>query len=570
MSATSRVWLSLGLSLIFHTAVAAPAATPDARFDTLAKSYLDELVKARPHVATELGIHTEDARLDDLSTAGRARDLLRIGRWQKRLVAVDAKALSPSRQRDLTMLRAAVDAQRFELDKVQSWRHWPGHYTQLASASIYTLIKRTFALPEQRLQAVIARERQIPGMLRAGATQLGEVPRVALDITLDQMPGMIDFFRSDVPRAFVDVKDAKLVGQLQLVTKEVVAALVDYERFLRSEIAPRADAPFALGEARYKEKLRLEEMVDEPLDSLLARGEAELHRLQAELLTTAAKVDAKRDPRQVLLESQAQHATAANLLTHVSSRLAGLRAFLVDHDLVTVPSPVMPRVEETPAFMRATTLASMETPGPFEATATEAYFNVTLPDPKWSAAEAESYLRGAFSNGVVDVTAVHEAFPGHYIQFLWLPKSSSLVRKVEGAGSNIEGWAHYCEQMMLDEGYGDGAPSLRLAQLQDALLRAARYVVGIRMHTRGMTLPEAIEFFQKEGYQDKSVATMEARRGAGDPTYLVYTLGKLEILRLREDYKKKLGANYTIKKFHDAFLAEGTLPLPLVRDALLH
>ncbi len=569
MGATSRVGLWLGLCAFAGSAVAAPLG-PDARFDALAKSYLDELVKARPHVATELGIHTQDARLDDLSAAGRARDLARIGRWQKRLVTIDAKQLTAARQRDLSMLRSAVDAQRFELDKVQSWRHWPGHYTQLASASIYTLIKRTFASPEARLASVLARERQIPGMLRAGATQLGEVSRVALDITLDQMAGMIDFFRSDVPRAFVDVKDQKLLGQLQLVTKEVIAALSEYERFLKTEIAPGADAPFALGEARYREKLRLEEMVDEPLDSLLQRGEAELHRLQAELLTTAAKVDAKRDPRQVLLDSQAQHASAANLITHVNSRLSGLRAFLVEHDLVTVPSPVMPRVEETPAFMRATTLASMETPGPFEATATEAYFNVTLPDPKWSAAEAESYLRGAFSNGVVDVTSVHEAFPGHYVQFLWLPKSSSLVRKVEGAGSNIEGWAHYCEQMMLDEGYGDGAASLRLAQLQDALLRAARYVVGIRMHTRGMTLPEAIELFQKEGYQDKSVATMEARRGAGDPTYLVYTLGKLEILRLREDYKKKLGDGYTIKKFHDAFLAEGTLPLPLVREALLH
>ena len=549
--------------------VAAPVGGADTKFDTMVKSYLDELVRARPHVATELGIHTQDKQLDNLSAAGRAADLARIMRWQKRLTAVADTTLSESRRRDLSMLRSAVAAQRFELEKVQTWRHWPGHYPGLASGSIYTLIKRTFASPEVRLAAVIARERQIPAMLRAGASQLGEVPRVALDITLDQMPGIIDFFRTDVPAAFTDVKDVTLRAQLGLVTKQVIAALADYERFLRAEIAPVANAPFALGEAKYREKLKLEEMVDEPLEPLLARGEAELHRLQSELVATAAKIDARRDPRQVLLDSQAKHAPASGLLSHVSSRLAGLRAFLVEHDLVTVPSPVMPRVEETPAFMRATTLASMETPGPFEASATEAYFNVTLPDPKWSAAEAESYLRGAFSDGVVDVTSVHEAFPGHYVQFLWLPKITSMVRKIEGAGSNIEGWAHYCEQMMLDEGYGDGAPSLRLAQLQDALLRAARYVVGIRMHTKGMTLPEAIEFFQKEGYQDKSVATMEARRGAGDPTYLVYTLGKLEILRLREDYKNKLGAAFTMKKFHDAFLAEGTLPLPLIREAML-
>src|SRR5581483_3425972 len=219
--------------------------------------------------------------------------------------------------------------------------------------------------------------------------------------------------------------------------------------------------------------------------------------------------------------------------------------------------------------MRATTLASMETPGAFETRATEAYYNVTLPEKSWSAEQIENYLGGAFSRPTIDVTSIHEAFPGHYVQYLWIPRLSSKVRKVEGVSTNVEGWAHYCEQMMLDEGYGAGDAKLRLAQLQDALLRAARFVVGIRMHTRGMTFEQGVEFFQREGFQEHKVAEMETRRGTEDPTYLYYTLGKLEILRLRDDYRRKLGAAYSLRKFHDAFLGEGAIPLPLMRRALL-
>jgi uncharacterized protein (DUF885 family) len=229
----------------------------------------------------------------------------------------------------------------------------------------------------------------------------------------------------------------------------------------------------------------------------------------------------------------------------------------------------MPKVAETPPFMRATTMASMETPGAYETHATEAYYNVTLPEKGWSAAQTEDFMRGAFNRPLIDVVSIHEAFPGHYVQFLWMPRIDSKVRKFEAVSSNAEGWAHYCEQMLLDEGYGEGDPRLRLAQLQDALLRAARYVVGIRMHTRGMTFDEGVAFFQKEGYQTQKVAEMETKRGTMDPTYLYYTAGKLEILKLRDEYKAKLGPAFTLRKFHDALLKEGALPLPLVRKALL-
>jgi uncharacterized protein (DUF885 family) len=225
-------------------------------------------------------------------------------------------------------------------------------------------------------------------------------------------------------------------------------------------------------------------------------------------------------------------------------------------------------VEETPPFMRALTTASMDTPGPFEKIAKEAFFNVTLPEKSWNEKQTEEYMEG-FNKGTIISTAVHEVYPGHYTQFVWTARALSKVRKLLGCGSNAEGWAHYTEQMMLDAGYGNGDLKLRLGQLQDALLRNARYIAGIQMHTGKMTVDEATEFFVKEGYQVRPVAEKEAKRGTSDPTYLVYTLGKLQILKLRDDYQKLKGGKPNLQAFHDAFLQQGFPPIKIVRRALL-
>jgi uncharacterized protein (DUF885 family) len=476
--------------------------------------------------------------------------------------------LSRASLADWSLVRHAIDARVGDLEREQRGRHYPDLYTEIATAGVYNLIKRDFAPLPARMELVIAREEKIPRLLADGKRNLAEVSKVAVDIVLSDLPGIVAFFKTDVPATFSSLKDPALQARLARSTEAAVAALEDYGVFVRKEVQPRAKPSFAIGEPMFREKLRAEEMIDTPIDALLARGEAELKRLQAEFRATAAKIDPKKSFAEVQKEMQKEHPTPDRLIADTQARLAGLRRFLVEHKIVSVPSEVLPRVQETPPFMRALTFASMETPGPFEPKATEAYYNVTLPDPAWPAAQVEDFMRGAFNRTLIDVVSIHEAFPGHYVQFLWLPRVHSKVRKFEHVSSNAEGWAHYCEQMLVDEGYGAGDPKLRLAQLQDALLRAARYVAGIRMHTRGMTLEQSIELFQKEGYQSKKVAEMESRRGTENPTYLYYTLGKLEILRMRDDYKKKLGAAYTLGKFHDAFLAEGAMPLVLVRRAL--
>jgi hypothetical protein len=304
-----------------------------------------------------------------------------------------------------------------------------------------------------------------------------------------------------------------------------------------------------------------------PLDRLLRIGYDDLRANQKKFQQTAAQIDPKKTPQQILTELERDHPPPDKLLDAFREICTKLRDYIVAHKIITLPSPVLPILEETPPFMRALTFASMDTPGPYETIAKEAFFNVTLPEKNWKPERVEDFM-GAFNRGTILSTAVHEAYPGHYVQFLWMQHIDSRVRKLVGASSNAEGWAHYCEQMMLDEGYSNDL-KLRLGQLQDALLRDARYIVGIEMHTGKRTFEQGVEFFEKEGYQTHETAERETKRGTSDPTYLYYTLGKLQILKLREDYRKMRGAQFSLQEFHDNFMKQGFPPIKIVRRAML-
>ncbi|MGH9664307.1 MAG: DUF885 domain-containing protein, partial [Bryobacteraceae bacterium] len=430
------------------------------------------------------------------------------------------------------------------------------------------IISRKFAPAGQRIQSATAREREIPRVLAEARDNLKDPPRIYTEIAIEQIPGIVGFFEHDIPRAFAVVTDTKLRSAFEDANRRAIAALEDYQTFLKSDLLPRSHGDFRIGAGNYRKKLLYEEIVDVPLDRLLAAGYENLRENQTALRETAAKIDPKKSPRAVLGDLEKDHPPTGDLLSTFRGVLGGLREFVERKQIVTIPSQVPPIVEETPPFMQALTTASMDTPGPYEKVAKEAFFNVTLPDKRWDRARTENYMEG-FNRGTIISTAIHEVYPGHYVQFLWLQRAPSMIRKLLGCGSNAEGWAHYGEQMMLDEGYGNGDLKLRLGQLQDALLRDARYIVGIQMHTGRMTMDQAVKFFETEGYQTHEVALKEAKRGTSDPTYLVYTLGKLEILKLHADYRRREGAHFSLKAFHDAFLAQGYPPIKIVREALL-
>jgi len=478
---------------------------------------------------------------------------------------------------DMEIVESNIRSQLLTLETIRPWEKNADNYSSTCANGAFTLMERKFASPDDRLRSLIAREKQMPTLLAEARVNLKNPPLVYTKIAIEQLPDIITFFQHDVPLAFADATDPATKSEFAQTNAAVIAALNSYLEWLKTDLLPRSNGDFRIGADTFSKKLQYDEMVDIPLDKLLEIAWADIRKNQAHFKQVASELEPTKSPADVVLELGQNHPAPDHLLDAFRATFDGLVSFIRSHHIVTIPSDVRPIVEETPAFMRATTFASMDTPGPYETHATEAYFNVTLPDPKMTPAEVEGFMH-SFNVGTVISTAVHEAYPGHYIQFLWLPQAPSRVRKLLGANTDVEGWAHYTEQMMLDEGYGrPGAGAkdereskfLRLGQLQDALLRNARFIVGIEMHTGKMTMEQAEEFFQKEGYQSKETAVVETKRGTGDPTYLYYTLGKLQIMKLREDMKKKQGAAFSLQQFHDDFLKQGFPPVKIVREALL-
>jgi hypothetical protein len=524
--------------------------------------FFDEVYfKFNPTQGTSTGFHQYDAQLEDYSKGGLNTNIKALHRAEREFSGLPA---DPDRDLILNYIRAAL----LDMEKVRTWQKDPDVYSSGVTNSVYVIMSRNFAPAADRLKSVIAREHDIPAVFKAARDNLKNPPRIYTDVAIEQLPGIISFFQTDVPAAFKEVTDQTLLADFQKSNGIAIEALKGYLAFLQNDLLGRSGGDFRIGADLFRKKLLYEEMVDLPLDKLLDIGMADLRRNQEAFKQTAARIDSSKTPQQILDEATRDHPAPDQLLQSFRDVLSGLKDYIVAKKIITIPSPVLPILQETPPFMRALTTASMDTPGAYEKVAKEAFFNVTLPEASWTPTKVEEHMEG-FNRGTIISTAIHEAYPGHYVQFLWMQTIPSKVRKLLGSGTNSEGWAHYCEQMMLDEGYGNGDPKLRLGQLQDALLRDARYIVGIEMHTGHMTYNQGIDFFVNEGYQSRTNGERETKRGTSNPTYLYYTLGKLEILKLREDYKKKRGGDFTLEEFHDLFMREGTPPIKIVRKALL-
>jgi len=556
----------------------ANATDKQAAWDKLADEYFDQVFfKFSPTAGTSSGLHQYDPLLEDYSRAGIDANVAALHAFEKRVAAVDPAGLGEIRTGDRELVLSNIRGTLLTLETIRPWEKNPDNYSSGVSSSVYVIMIRKFASPDDRLRSVIAREEKMPAVFVAARANLKNPPRIYTEIALEQLPGIVSFFQNDVPTAFATATDPALKAQFAKSNAAVIADLQSYAEWLKSDLLPRSNGDFRIGADTFSKKLLYDEMVDTPLDRLLEIGWANLHKNQDEFNRIAKELEPDKTPADVLAELAAMHPAPDKLLQSFRDTFDGLIAFIRTKHIITIPTEVRPILQETPPFMRATTFASMDTPGPFEKVATEAYFNVTLPGPHDTPEEIEGRM-ASFNIGTIVSTSTHEAYPGHYIQFLWVDHAPTKVRMLLGCSSNAEGWAHYSEQMMLDEGYGQPgtgakdareAKFIRLGQLQDALLRNARYIVGIEMHRGKMTFDQAAAFFVKEGYQSKQVGLVETKRGTGDPTYLYYTLGKLEILKLREDVMKKEGAAFSLEQFHNNFMKQGFPPIKLVRQAML-
>ena len=545
------------------------AASPAPAYAQVVGQIFDAYYRANPTAATDLGLHQYDGQLEDYSRAAVDRDVAEIGRQIASLSAIDPGTLSTNDRLDREWLLGWLEGRRLYLTEVRTWARDPDYYASGIANSAFSLIKRDYAPAEQRMRSMIERARAMPAALAAARANLADPPRVYVEIAIEQIDGTRELFRTAVVDAFAEVKDAGLQAELKAANDAVIAALDDYKAWLQKEVLPTARGQYAWGADLYSRVLRATELVDTPLPRLLEIAEQDLKRNQAAFVETARRIDPDRTPLEVLADVQRDHPAPDRLLSTTQDSLDALGRFMTDRRIVTIPPGSPPaQVRETPPFMRATTTASMDTPGPFEQSKMRGYYNMTPPDPSWTKEQIEEFMT-VWYYAAISNTSVHEVWPGHYLQFLYTPQYPTMPRKAIYSNANVEGWAHYTEEMVIDEGWKSDDPRYRLAQLQDALLRDARFIVGIRMHTQGMTTAEAEDFFVEQGYQPRPVAEIETKRGTSDALYGYYTLGKLAILKLRDDYRRARGDAYSLGEFHDRFLEVGPLPLPLVRELML-
>jgi uncharacterized protein (DUF885 family) len=456
----------------------------------------------------------------------------------------------------------------------------PMVYARAADVNVY--IKRNFAPLEDRVRSLVAIEAQIPNILIAGRTNLDEtLPRPFVELAIHIARGSADFLKKDLVAAVTGLKDEQLRIGFQDANRKAANALNDYAAWLEREKLPKANFAFTLGEEKFKRFLANTELVDLPPQKVLEIGVQQLKTEQNAFAEAAKKIDPNKSAVEVFKQIQHEHPAPDKLIPDVSKDLDKIRKYVLSQHLVNIPSEIRAKVKETPQYLRATSFASMDTPGPFEKRATEAYYYVTPTENSWPEKQKEEWLT-AFNYYTSDMVSIHEAYPGHYVQFLHLNASpATKVEKIFGSYAFIEGWAHYCEKMMLDEGYGgpsNSTPSeeevkraakYRMAQADEALLRLCRLCVSIKMHTQNMSLDEATKFFQDNCYYEEKPARQEAMRGTFDPGYLNYTLGKLQILKLRDDYKAQEGDQFSLQKFHNELLNHGMPPIRLLREIML-
>jgi uncharacterized protein (DUF885 family) len=558
-------------------------------FNFIADQYFSDVYfHFAPTVATSAGLHQYDTQLEDYSAANIQKEVAALHAYEKKVEAIDPAALDASVAGDREILLNNIRSQLLTLEVIRSWEKNPDLYSSGITSAAFVIMERPYASANIRLRALVEREKLMPQVLLEARKNLKNPPKIYTEIALEQIDGLAGFFQNDVPAAFLSgpeaATDADAKAAFSKSNATVIEALKSYGAWMKSDLLPRSSGDYKFGADTFAKKLRYDEMVDLPLDRLLEIALADLHKNQAEFARVAKEVDPSKTPQQVLAELASIHPAPDKLLNAFQETFSSLISFIDTHHIITIPSKVEPTLEETPPFMRATTQASMDPPGPFETHSTKAYFNVTLPEKTWTEPHIAEHM-AAFNVGTIISTSVHEAYPGHYVQFLWLPQFPSKVRQVLGANTNIEGWAHYTEQMMLDQGYGQpgsGAQNeresklIRLGQLQDALLRDARFVNSIKLHTGlgtpggSWTMDQAVDFFVTEGYQSHSVGLMETKRGTADATYLYYTLGKLEIMKLRADMMKKQGAAFSLQDFHNNFMRQGFAPIKIIRKAMLH
>lgn len=544
--------------------------------DPVGSAYLRATFDSSPGAGVAAGLHQYDGMASDTSARNQERKVAQLKEIRRDLDAMLRKHLHTETSLRARALLAAINSDLFAIEVQKPLTHNPMTYAGAVDVSIYA--KRDFAPKSQRLASAIKVLDGVPSVVDSAKAQLDkQLPKVFIETAVTMANGQADFIAGDLVAGFDDVPDTAAKASLRVSADRAAAAMREYAAWLTAERLPSATSDFAIGRDNFARMLRESELISQTPEDILAIGMKELERQKAAFIAAGKEIDPSLSTADVWTKVQQDHPTPQTLLSDTRAHLAEIKKFFVDRDIIRHPTDEDVIVDETPGFLRATSFASMDMPGAFETKATESYYYVTPPEPSWDKARSDEWLT-AFNYATTDIVSVHEAYPGHFVQGLHL-KASPMKGAWQFIGSYafIEGWAHYTEQMAIDEGFPPAslrkddktAARYRMAQASEALLRCCRLVAAIRMHCQGMTLDEATKFFMDNAFYTQAPARSEAERGSYDPGYCLYTVGKLQFFTLRDDWKKQEGSKFSLKRFHDEALRHGMPQLRLLRERML-
>lgn len=550
-----------------------PSTIVDIQFQELSDEFVEGYLAWRPQTGVYLGLHEFDGKTTDISKESIEEELVRLKRFDQKLSSFDIASLSPEMYYDYRILQNGIKKEIFDFEGMEYFSLNPMVYAGALDVSIY--INRDFAPLEDRVRSIIAIENDASSIFNHAKLNLADsLAEPFIKTAILMTNGFVEFLEGDLVLALKDVKNDSLMRVFEVANKNAIVELKAFATFLENEKLPKAHNKYALGKETYQKMLLDQENISISPEEILAIGLEELNREKEVFISMAKIIDPNKSHVEVNQSLQKEHPTADQLIPSVRENLESIREFLIKNQIVTIPSEALAQVKETPKYARSLGMASMNSPGPFEKIATEAYYYITPPEIAWTEEQREEWL-SMFTYYTTDIISIHEVYPGHYMQFLHLNASSaSDIQKIFGSYAFIEGWAHYSEKMMIDEGFGDTGDPIKaakyhLAQSGESLVRLCRLCVSVKMHCEEMSVEEATRFFMDNWFQGEEPCRQEATRGTYDPGYLYYSFGKLQMIKLREDYQKQEGDNFSLQKFHDLVLDQGMPPIQLLRESIL-
>jgi uncharacterized protein (DUF885 family) len=570
--------LSAGLSTAY-------AEDADAKLNAFFKQYLDETFRLRPTEATRLGDHRFDNLLDDLSPQARKNWVEHSRTTLEELPKqVDYEKLSRDGKIDYDIFRHQLTASIWLAENLRPFELDPRVYNSYINESVYTLLTQSTLPKETNIANAIARMKHIPEVVAEARRSLQNPPAVATETAIKQNLGAIGFYERDI---FEVAGDTPQLDGLKAAAQPVVESLKQYQQFLEKELLPHAKGQWRLGKEKFAKKLEMELEADVTPEQVLAEAESEFVRVQRDMYLIARQLWSRYFPKepqppddaegrrfcveQVLGKVGLEHCTVAELVPNARTNVDRIKKFITDRDIVRLPQPDHCQVVEMPEFKRGNSTAYCEPAPPLDPKAAS-FYAVSPPPKDWDAKKVESLLE-EYNSHMLQILTIHEAYPGHFVQLEYAHRNPSLIRRVFESGVYVEGWAVYTEQMMLDQGYGDGNLALRLTQQKFYLRAVANAILDYKMHCTAMTDDEALKFLVNDAYQSEGEARLKIIRAKQSSCQLsTYFVGRTAMYRLRQQIEREMGDNFSLGRYHEAVLAPASVPvkfLPeLVRDRL--